>query len=287
MKTVFFGSRQFVFPVIDVLASESELVGIITKPDAPAGRGEKLTPSPVKAYGEKHYPSVPIFTPEKLDDETYVSLQKLQPDLFVVAAYGLLIPNRFLDLPTKMTINIHPSLLPLLRGASPLQSALLQEGTITGVSIMKLDEQMDHGPLIWQEKLTIEPNDTFLSLGEKSFRMAAEYFPTLLKAIEDGQITLKEQDHTKATFCHHITREDGYIDINNPPTPEVIDRMIRAYDPWPNVWSKIKIKNQESRIKFFPGMMVQVEGKKKMPLKEFLNGYPDLTSILTPLFLSV
>jgi methionyl-tRNA formyltransferase len=284
LKTIFLGSRPFVFPILDCLFENSELMGIVTKPDAPAGRGEQLTPTPVKKYIQATHPDLPVLSPEKLDDDTYKHLEEMHPDLLVVAAYGLLIPKRFLDLPTRMTINIHPSLLPHLRGASPLQSAILEGLTETGVTIMKLDEKLDHGPIIKQETVSIESTDTFESLGEKSFAKATAILPGILEQIEKNTVELHAQDDLSATFCQTITRDEGFIDSNNPPDKGQIDRMIRAYYPWPGVWTKIKMKNEELRVKFYPEHMIQLEGKKKMHIKEFLNGYPEQREFMSRLF---
>src|SRR5579864_8312029 len=144
MKVVFFGTPIFVVPILKELAEYFEVVTVVTTPDQKLGRKQLLTPSPVKIYAQKH--NIPIITPQQFNNETIEQLRNFKPDLFVVAAYGKLIPNDLLELPTYGAINIHPSLLPKYRGPTPIQTALLNGETTTGISFIKMDEEMDHGP---------------------------------------------------------------------------------------------------------------------------------------------
>lgn len=286
MKIVFFGTPDFVIPVAKSLAEQFDLVGVVTSPDAPVGRKKVISPSPVKAwfmdYLLRHNKEGVILTPGQWTEEAAVKLRKLHPDLFVTAAYGKLIPKKILRIPGLNPINIHPSLLPKYRGPSPIQYALLNGDKTLGISIMQMDEELDHGPIYSQWEIPIGQNDTFESLHTKAFSDAAIKLSDIIKQIETGSIISNEQNHSKATFTQKITKEDGYFDAENPPAN--LEQMIKAYFPWPTAWTKIKIKNQESRImKFLPDGYVQLEGKTKVKIKELLNGYPELTEIFEKL----
>jgi|Napbiome12C3dose_1001474.scaffolds.fasta_scaffold00049_29 methionyl-tRNA formyltransferase len=202
-----------------------------------------------------------------------------EADLAVVAAYGKILTKEELNTPKYGCINVHPSLLPKYRGPSPIQTAILNGDKTSGITIIKVDEEMDHGPILYQESLELSDKDTFDSLSKKMFLRSAEILPEIINkfvadTIEDfvqGIVQPKEQNHSEATFCKLLTKEIGYFDINNPPTPEQLDRMIRAYYPWPTAWTKWKSKI----VKFLPNEMMQMEGKKVISLQDFLNGYPD------------
>ncbi len=194
-----------------------------------------------------------------------------EADVAVVAAYGKILKPEELNTPKCGSINVHPSLLPKYRGPSPIQSAILNGNKISGITIIKMDAEMDHGPLIYQETLELSDNDTFDSLSKKMFRRAAEVLPGVLNDFISGKIQPKEQNHKEATFCKLLTKESGYFDISNPPSPEELDKMIRAYYPWPSTWTKWNNKI----VKFLPNEMMQMEGKKVLSLRDFLNGYPD------------
>ncbi len=259
MKVIFFGTPVFVLPVIQALKENFDLVAVVTSPN----------PNPVKDYAQKN--SIPVFDPDKLDEQFVDDLKKLEPDLIVVAAYGKIIPQSVLDIPKIGNLNVHPSALPKYRGASPIQSTILDGKVQTEVSIMVMDEKMDHGPIITTSVLSILPEDNTLTLSNKLFTEAAEI---LVDRIPDAEAEIKDakpQDHTQATFCKLIKKEDGYFDIENPPTPEKLDRMIRAYYPWPTAWTKWKGKI----VKLLPNKMMQMEGKKPTKLADFLRGYPD------------
>jgi methionyl-tRNA formyltransferase len=305
LKIIFFGTPDFVIPVLNSVAKNFNVVGIVTAPDRPVGREQKLTPSPVKQHllethkvilnvseGSKRDSSsstqndkkeILILTPEKFDESTTEQLQNLQPDLFVVAAYGLIIPKSVLEIPKLGALNVHPSLLPKYRGASPIQSAILNGDTISGISIIKMDEQMDHGPIVYTEEISLSDKDTFESLSKKMFEVAAEVLPEVIRQFTEGRLNPVTQDDQKAIFTKIIKKEDGYFDIENPPSPKILDRMTRAYYPWPGVWTRFNGKI----VKFLPSsshpelgsgstkFLIQMEGKKPIKLEDFLHGYPD------------
>lgn len=199
-----------------------------------------------------------------------------EADLAVVAAYGKILTSDELNTPKFGAINIHPSLLPKYRGPSPIQQAILNGDQVTGITIIKMDEEIDHGPIIYQDSLELISMDNFDTLSKKLFQHSAEILPKVIQDFTSGKIIPKEQDHSKTTYCLKLTRESGYFDIQNPPSPEKLDKMIRAYYPWPGVWCKWTMDNGQLKIiKFLPDGLIQMEGKKAISLKDFLNGYPD------------
>ncbi|MFH1392873.1 MAG: methionyl-tRNA formyltransferase [Patescibacteria group bacterium] len=271
MKIVFMGTPEFSVTILEALLdSNYEIVAVITNPDAPVGRKQILTPSPVKILAEKN--KIPVIQPEKMRDNI---------DLAIVAAYGKIIPKNILDVPRFGTINVHPSFLPKYRGASPIQNAILNGDKKTGVTIMKLDEEMDHGPILANSELLIANSDTYESLSQKLAIAGAEL---LIKTIPDyvsGKIKPVEQKHSEATYTKIIKKEDGKI--NWSKSASETERMIRAFYPWPTAWTiwdgkilkilEAKIRNGSLEIK-----KLQLEGGKILPIKEFLNGHKDFNA---------
>ncbi len=227
-----------------------------------------------------------------------------QADLAVVAAYGHILTKDELNTPKFGCINVHPSLLPKYRGPSPIQSAILNGDRETGLTIIKMDEEIDHGPVIYQEALELSDRDNFDTLSKKMFQLSADILPEVIENFIKGSITPKPQDESETTFCEKLTRNSGYFDINSPPTPKALDKMIRAYYPWPGVWTQwndkiVKFlpspshpersegpltnvssnKLRDSSPDFHRGQndkfLLQMEGKKAIPFKDFLNGYPE------------
>jgi len=274
LKVIFFGTPEFVIPVLDSINTNFELVGIVTTPDAAVGRKQIITASAIGKKGEEL--QVPVLKPVKLNDETAKELSKLKADLFVVASYGKIIPQSMLDIPKYGSINIHPSKLPLFRGATPIQSQLLEGINDSAISFILVDSKMDHGPLLHQEAFTITDNDTNETLHDSMFIKAAEVLSAIIEEYIAGDLDLREQNHEDATFCKIFNRESGYFELDTPPSPEKLDKMIRAFYPWPTAWTKWSHAAKAPRdmiIKFLPNQMVQPEGKKPMKWKEFLNGY--------------
>lgn len=272
LKIIFFGTPSFVVPVLQNLAQNFNLVGVVTAPDQKVGRKQLLTPTAVKLASEKlGLPKDNIFTPNKLNEETTQKIKNLQPELIVVAAFGKIIPQAILDIPKYGALNIHPSALPKYRGPSPIQEALLNGDKESTVTIMKIDAQMDHGPIVFTKVIILSEQDNFDTLSTKMFQVGAEALVEIIPDFTLGKIKPREQNHQLATFTHHISKEDGYFDINNPPPPEKLDRIIRAYYPWPNAWTKWNGKI----VKFYPNAFVQLEGKQSVLFSDFLHGYPD------------
>lgn len=284
LRIVFFGTPDFVLPVLNVLHEHHTIVGVVTTPDTVQGRKKVLTPTPVKEYALNNIPDAQIFTPERLSREVTEQIKNLEPELFIVAAYGKIIPQELLDIPTFGSINVHPSLLPIYRGPSPIQTALLNGDDISGVTLLLMDSEVDHGPILAQEEITINPNDTFASLHVTMFEKAAEMLIPTIQGFINKTLIPREQDHEKAVFCEHITKESGYFDLQSPPSPDVLDRMIRAYYPWPTAWTRFRTnKGEEKILKLLPEGKVQPEGKNPMPLKDFLNGHPEMNNVMKKL----
>lgn len=280
LKVVFFGTPEFVIPIAQSLASHFDLVGVVTAPDSMQGRKKIITPSPVKQwymeYLLKKNKEGVILTPDKLTKETAVKLTRLHADIFITAAYGKLVPKRILDLPPLGALNIHPSTLPKYRGPSPIQYALLNNESKLGITLMQMDEELDHGAILTQWKIPIETDDTFETLHTKAFSDAAEKLPELLYAYKNGTIIPIPQNHTEATFTEKVEKQDGFFSFDNPPDSQTLKRMIHAYYPWPTTWSTIEVNGKEVRIKLLPQNRVQLEGGKPMDIKDLRNGHPDI-----------
>ena len=256
IEIVFFGSDPWSIRVLKSLEDNFDVNAVICAADSPVS----------------NYFKGPILTPEKLDSEFITSnLLILNSDLFVVASYGKIIPQELLDIPKYGALNVHPSLLPKYRGASPVPAAILNGDKKTGVTIIKMDEKMDHGPILITKEIGLTGQEDFLTLINFLFQEGAKLLTEVIPDFVSGKLKVKEQNHDKASFCKLLKKEDGYFNINNPPDSEILDRMVRAYYPWPGVWTKWKDKI----VKFLPGGLIQMEGKKPMPLKNFLNGYPN------------
>ncbi len=230
---VFFGTPHFAVHTLEELEKGGLLPSlIVTAPDRPAGRGMKLTPPPVKVWAQER--NIPVLQPEALDGEFISKLKANSYQLFIVAAYGKIIPQEVLDIPKHGTLNVHPSLLPKYRGPSPLESAILAGDTETGVAIMEMDAQMDHGKIISNFQFPISNDDTKLSLGEKLFRKGGEMLVEIIPRLIAGEIEASPQDHQNATYTKKIKKEDGFIELNDDP--ELNWRKFRAYHPWPGVY---------------------------------------------------
>lgn len=282
MKITFFGTPQEVVPILESLTKHFEVVAVVTSPDKKAGRKQILTPPPVKVFAQ--YQNIPVLQPPSLNASFISHLSSFTSDIYVVAAYGKIIPNDILKLPKHGAINIHPSLLPKYRGATPLQTALLNGDKESGISFMLMDDQMDHGAILHQIPFTIHPTDTFGWLMKSTFAQAAVILPHVIDEYISGKIKPQPQEDSKASYTKIITKDDGFIDLDNPPSPEKLQNMIHAFYPWPTVWTKTRIKNKESRIKFLPETLIQMEGKQPVSLKDFINGYPQLAEKVKTLY---
>lgn len=247
IKIVFFGTSEFSVDVLETLASRGIVPDvIITQPDRPQGRKMLLTPPPVKVWAEKNnkiIKEIKIFQPEKLDEDFIKILKAEDCELFILASYGKIIPKKVLDLPLHNTLNIHPSLLPKYRGASPLQSMILADDHDTGVTVMLMDEEMDHGPIVAQKKISA---DTYSSwppaISEMSTTLAragAELLADILPEWINVAIKPTEQDHSQATFTKKISKQDGELKISPDDTSEEAYKnflKIQAFTEWPTAY---------------------------------------------------
>ncbi|HNW96240.1 MAG TPA: methionyl-tRNA formyltransferase [Candidatus Paceibacterota bacterium] len=238
-KIIYWGTSYFSAEILTFLIDNGfKPIGVITQMDKPAGRGSKLKSPEVKMVADKL--SIPCFQPKKLKEAMFIEqIKELSPDLFVVVSYGKIIPKEILSIPSLGTINVHPSCLPHWRGPSPIQSAILNGDKETGTTIMLLDEEMDHGPILASAKI----NDDISKLTYKDLEsiLIKESSKLLLKVLPkwiSGEIKPIPQDDAQATYCRMIKKDDGKIDWNE--SIEVIDRKIRALNPWPGTYFEIK-----------------------------------------------
>jgi methionyl-tRNA formyltransferase len=278
-----------------------QIVAVVTQPDRPAGRGKKVVASPVKHYALAQ--GLPLLQPASLrkDAAAVEALRSLAPDLFVVAAYGQILRKEVLALPTYGPLNVHASLLPAYRGASPITAALLDGLSETGVSIMLMDEGMDTGPVLAQARLPIARDDTSATLGDRLAQLGAHLLAETLPAWLAGQITPTPQSELpgEPSLCRLIRKEAGQIDWRQPALN--IERMTRAYAPWPSAyttWRGEPLKIWQAAVvagNAEPGQVVQSAagvavgtgdgllrlesvqpaGKRQMDMRSFVNGAPD------------
>lgn len=261
-KFIYFGTPVFSTFVLDELARAGFLpVAVVTTPDKPAGRGLTLTASPVKAWAIAK--DIPVLQPERFDEETVGKLRTYGADLFVVAAYGKILPKRILAIPPQGSLNVHPSLLPKYRGMSPVESQIRADEKNVGVSIILMDEQMDHGPLVAQE--TIDTTDWPVSRNVLNERLWKAGGALLAKSIPDfiaGRITLVPQDHTQTTLTKKITKEDGLIDLTADGRENYLKYL--AYEGWPGTYFFVERNGVPLRVKI---QTAQFENGIFMPLR--------------------
>lgn len=231
LRIIFAGTPEFAVPSLEaLLAVGQDIVAVYTQPDRPAGRGRKLSPSPVKAAALAQ--GLPVLQPPTLRDETAVAeLRALAADLMVVVAYGLLLPQAVLDAPRLGCVNVHASLLPRWRGAAPIQRALLAGDTESGVTIMRMAAGLDTGPAYLLRPLTIASRETGGSLGDKLARQGAQALVEALPGIANGSLIPVPQDDSQANYAHKLAKAEAEVDWSRPAVE--IDRLIRALDPWP------------------------------------------------------
>ncbi len=238
-RVVFLGSPEFAVPSLQALAADDrfDLVLVVSQPDRPSGRGRRLTPPPVAAFAAES--GLPLFQPESLrDEDAFLRLGSVRPDLLVVVAYGEILRRNVLQLAPGGALNVHPSLLPKYRGAAPIPEAIRRGDLQTGVSIMKLVRRLDAGPVLAQSILDIDPQDTTATLGRRLSMRAAEMLPDVAHAWLGGTVPAIEQDESLATYTHEWTKSDAEIDWTQPA--DAIERLIRAALPWPVAWTTFK-----------------------------------------------
>ena len=306
-RIVFLGTSEFALPALQRLVeSQYEIAGVCTQPDRPAGRGRHERPSPVKELALEY--GLPVFQPPQISaPESVGALAALRPDLMVAAAYGQILRQPVLDVPALGVLNIHPSLLPRYRGASPVAATILAGDSETGVTIMLMVLALDEGPILSQRRVTIDPRDTTGTLTEHLAREGANLLMETLPAYVDGSLRPRPQDASLASYVSTVKKEDGFIDWALPAVQ--IWRRVRAYNPWPGAYthldgSALRIheawplagKSSEPPGTVVPlppsvdepardagfavqtgeGLLavlqVQKEGRRAVPAKEFLRG---------------
>lgn len=260
-KIVFFGSGWYTIQVLEKILPHGLGLVITT---------EKSGPIP-KFCGESNIKIITATNRSEIEE----NLETIaQCDMGVLASYGVLIPDKVLTSLRHGMINIHPSLLPKYKGPSPVQYQLLNGETTVGVTIIKMDNEFDHGPILSQKPYNLQGDETAEDLLSLLFEIGADLVVEQIKKIERGEkLEEKPQDHDKETWSDELTRESGKIDINNPPSREKLNNMIRAFYPWPGVWLTTTLKGQTKIVKLLPEKEIQVEGKKPMNIKDFINGY--------------
>jgi len=303
MRIIFFGSPTEAADSLDSLISAGhEIAAVYSQPDRKSGRGRTKSPTPVKSYAVEN--NLPVFTPSSLrkNEEERARLGDFKADAFVVVAYGRILPTAILQIPPMGVVNIHPSLLPLHRGPSPVVTAILEGRAETGVTVMLLDEGMDTGPILAQsEPVRLTGKEIGAELQDSLFKEGAAMLPAVLEGLQDGSVVPQPQDDSLATVTGLLERADGEIDWS--VGSQQIDRMIRAYDPWPGTFTSwngkgLKILSAElssepsrgegvvfsQEVRLFVGSgagslelkQIQLEGRQAVAAADFLRGQPDI-----------
>ena len=234
MRIFFAGTPEYAVWPLQALAQEFEICGVLTNPDKPVGRGKKLAPPPVKSRALEL--AIRVFQPQKLDQDFLGHVKALEPDLLVVAAYSKIFRESFISLFPRGGINIHPSLLPKYRGPSPVQAAILNGERETGVTVQRLALKMDSGEILEQQRVPLEGRETAPDLLHTSFQIGARLAVNVVQAMEQGEISGAGQVEEEATYCHLLKKQDGLI--NWEDGADKIERMIRAYLPWPRAYTR-------------------------------------------------
>src|SRR5947207_8237860 len=301
MRIVFIGTGEIGVPTLRALLnSDHEVVALVTQPDKPVGREQRIEPPPIKkALIRSAAPQgVPIFQPAKIKNLQIIEeIRRLTPDIIVVVAYGQILPRHVLEIPRLACLNLHASLLPRWRGAAPIQATIAAGDYETGITAMYMDEGLDTGDILVQRSVEVLPNDTGGSLHDRLAQIAPEALLESLRLVAAGNAPRIAQDNARATYAPKLKREHGQIDWSE--SAETIERKIRAYNPWPGAFMKVDRQN----LKVFsasvvdlngqPGEVlcsdrdlvvaaakgalslaeVQLEGKRRMTAAEFLRGH--------------
>ncbi len=275
----FFGSSIFSIIVLDELKRLGYIPKcIVTTPDKPQGRKLIMTENVVKGWSTEN--KIKVYSPTKIDSNFIEDLKKDNCIVFVVASYGKILPKSLIELPTCKSLNIHPSLLPKYRGATPLQSAILDDEKNTGVTIIRIDEKMDSGPIVAKKEITISEWPTYNDFEVSMAKVGAQLLAEILPGWVTGKITEQAQDDAIATYTRKITKEDGLIDLGSDPYQNFL--KIQAYHEWPVGYFFIDHTGKKTRVKitsasFVDGNLVIEkvipEGNKEMSYRDFQSGY--------------
>ncbi len=300
---VFMGTPDFAAPTLNALIAHHQALAVVTQPDRPAGRNKQLRQSPVKRLAAAA--DVPIFQPKSLrQPESIDRLRQWEADVFVVAAFGQILPPAALDLPKYGSINVHASLLPRWRGAAPIQAAIRAGDAETGITIMLMDAGLDTGPMLAKRAIPIAADETGQSLHDKLAHLGAELLIETLPKYLSGMIQPQAQDESQASYAPQIKKEAGRIDWTQPAL--AIERLVRAFNPWPGAftnWRGRQLKIHAARHgpgRARPGQVIvqdgriaigagaglvyptelQLAGKKRMSIDDFANGHSDFVGAL-------
>lgn len=299
MKIVYMGTPDFAVASLEaILKAGHQVTAVVTQPDKQKGRGKEVQMTPVKECALKH--GIPVFQPVKIREEhAILQLKEYPADLFVVVAFGQILSQEILDMPPLGCINIHASLLPAYRGAAPIQWAVLNGETKSGVTIQQMDKGIDTGDILLAREIPLDPKETGESLHDKLMALGAELIVEVLPILERGEAVPKKQDEAGATYAAKLTKEMGHIDWNRDA--EELERLVRGLNSWPSAYTSLKGKNLkiwEADVVRQPGRCpgrveqvgkdfldvacgkdtlriysLQLEGKKRMAVKDFLLGY--------------
>lgn len=306
LKILFMGTPDFAATILEEIQKVYPVMGVVTQPDKPKGRGKEVSFSPVKELAVKY--ELPVYQPVKAKEPEFLEqLKELSPDVIVVAAFGQILPKALLDIPKFGCINVHASLLPKYRGAAPIQYSVIDGEKETGITIMYMDVGIDTGDIILQDTVPIAPEETGGSLFDKMAVQGAASIIKALRQIEAGEVTRTPQDNEKATYVKMISKEMGKLDFTK--SAKQLERLIRGLNPWPSAYTFLDGKSlklwqasaepvtddQELMFRDYePGMIAQVrenalvimtgdgllvvkelqlEGKKRMPADSFLRGF--------------
>jgi len=297
-RAIFFGSPAFAVPAFEALADEAEVVGVVSQPDKPAGRGQELRAPEVKLAAQRRLPSVPIFQPVKIrTGELEASLRALSPDIAIVVAYGRILHAPLLALPRLGCWNLHASLLPKFRGAAPIQWSIIRGESTTGVALMRMDEGLDTGAVALAEDIPIGPDMTTGELHDKMMLIGADLMGRALAALERGTLTFTPQPEDGVTYAKKIEKAEARIDWSRPAAE--VHNLIRGMSPFPGAWFELELNGAPVRVKALrstmgtgnaaPGTIlpdltiacgegavklisVQREGKSAMDAATFLRG---------------
>jgi len=297
MRVVFIGTGEIGLPVLNWLraSGKHQLVGVVTQPDKPVGRAQRIEPPPIKAALAGS--DLPVLQPKRIrSDDAIAAIKALAPEVIVVMAYGQILPKSVLEIPRVACLNLHASLLPRHRGAAPIQAAIVTGDHETGITVMYMDEGLDTGDMLLQKRIEIAEDETGGSLHDRLAEIAPAALEEALNALGNGTAPRIPQDSSIATYAPKLEREHGRIDWNEPA--ELIERKIRAFDPWPGAFTLLRDpQGQDRKLKVFRASVtdscsadpsnliiptksgairfeeVQLEGKRRMSAAEFLRGY--------------
>ena len=255
MRIVFIGTGEIGLPTLRALQkSDHELVGVVTQPDKPVGRDQKIEPTQVKK--EMAGSNISVLQPARIKDPQAIEqIRAMRPEIIVVMAYGQILPRDVLEIPTSACLNLHASLLPCWRGAAPIQAAIAAGDPKTGITVIYMDEGLDTGDILLKRELEILPTDTGQAVHDRLAKIAAEACLDSLQLLAKGTASRIPQDKELATYAPKLTREDGQIEWNE--SAQSIERKIRAYDPWPGAFTPINGRN----LKIFRASIVEIHGK--------------------------